>query len=170
MKATFQLTCSIPQTPGFEAVAISNTPVSSTSTYLLGSSKWRKYIFETTPKMSTYLAALVIGEFDVVSKTSPKTSIQTSVYTVPGKGSQGVFCLDTAGRALDFLEATYGVKYPLTKSDLLAIPDFAAGAMENWGCVTYREAKILTDTGTSLEMRKGIARTVCHEVRGGKKP
>ena len=83
---------------------------------------------------------------------------------MPGKGSKGKFCLDTAGRALDFFIDFYGVPYPLQKSDLLAIPDFAAGAMENWGCVTYREAKVLTDAGSSLATKKGIARTVCHEL------
>ena len=123
-----------------------------------------QYHFQATPKMSTYLAALVVGEFDVTSMYSPRTSIQTSVYTMPGKAEQGKFCLSTASTCLDFLESTYGIKYPLPKSDLLAIPDFAAGAMENWGCVTYREAKILTGSGTSLAMKKGIARTVCHEL------
>ena len=111
--------------------------MSNTQTHTHGGGR-----FAETPKMSTYLVALVVGEFDVVSKYSPRTSIQTSVYTMPGKGGQGKFCLDTACDALDFLEETYGIKYPLPKSDLLAIPDFASGAMENWGCVTYREAKV----------------------------
>ena len=105
--------------------------------------------------MSTYIAALVIGEFDYVSLQSPTSKIMTSVYTMPGKGNQGRFCLTTASKALDFFIEQYGFAYPLQKSDLLAIPDFAAGAMENWGCVTYREAKILTDVGTSLVLKKG---------------
>mmetsp|Transcript_20082 Transcript_20082/g.42041 ORF Transcript_20082/g.42041 Transcript_20082/m.42041 type:complete len:860 (-) Transcript_20082:2-2581(-) len=166
-KSTFRLTCKISQTPTFNPIAISNTTIVSSITNHErgGSEKSTTYKFEVTPVMSTYLLALVIGEFDQVGKNSEKTKIRTTVYTAPGKGMQGVFCLETACRALDFLEDTYGVPYPLPKSDLLAIPDFAAGAMENWGCVTYREAKILTsETGTSLAMRKGIARTVCHEL------
>jgi aminopeptidase N len=96
--------------------------------------------YQTTPKMSTYLLALVVGEFDGISKTS--SNIQTTVYTVPGKAHQGQFCLDVAVHCLDLFQEIFGVPYPLPKSDLLAIPDFAAGAMENWGCVTYREAKV----------------------------
>ncbi|GMH77500.1 hypothetical protein TL16_g07430 [Triparma laevis f. inornata] len=163
-KATFQLECTIPLIEGANMVAISNTPVLETQEFIKNNLRFKTYTFGETPKMSTYLAALVVGEFDVVSMYSPKTKIQTSVYTMPGKGKQGKFCLETASKALDFLEETYGIKYPLPKSDLLAIPDFASGAMENWGCVTYREAKILTDVGTSLTMKKGIARTVCHEL------
>lgn len=163
-KATFQLTATIPLPDGGNFVAVSNTPALETSEFLRDGCRFKTYKFAETPKMSTYLAALVVGEFDVVSKYSEKNKIQTSVYTMPGKGEQGKFCLSTASAALDFLEETYGIKYPLPKSDLLAIPDFASGAMENWGCVTYREAKILTGKGTSLAMKKGIARTVCHEL------
>ena len=66
-----------------------------------------------------------------------------SICKVPGKCKQGSFCLDVASKCLDLYENLFQVPYPLPKSDLLAIPDFGAGAMENWGCVTYREAKIL---------------------------
>jgi len=163
-KATFQLVATIPLVNERNMLAVSNTPVTETTEFLHDGGRYKTYTFAPTPKMSTYLLALVVGEFDVVSAFSDKNQIQTSVYTMPGKGSKGKFCLSTALEALDFFIDFYGVKYPLPKSDLLAIPDFAAGAMENWGCVTYREAKILTDVGTSLQMKKGIARTVCHEL------
>jgi len=113
----------------------------------------------------SYLHALVIGEFDNLSHANPTSNIITTVYTMPGKGEKGRFCLDCAWRCLDFQADQFGVAYPLPKSDLIAIPDFAAGAMENWGCVTYREAKVLTEKGqTSLATYKGIARTCCHEL------
>eukprot|EP00522_Entomoneis_paludosa_P006398 CAMPEP_0172452440 /NCGR_PEP_ID=MMETSP1065-20121228/10097_1 /TAXON_ID=265537 /ORGANISM="Amphiprora paludosa, Strain CCMP125" /LENGTH=680 /DNA_ID=CAMNT_0013204495 /DNA_START=144 /DNA_END=2186 /DNA_ORIENTATION=+ len=112
--------------------------------------------------MSTYLLALVVGHFDSVSETS--NQIVTTVYTCPGKAEQGRFCLDTAVRCLDLYQDLFKIPYPLTKSDLLAIPDFAAGAMENWGVVTYREAKILVTEQTSETLKRGIARTVCHEL------
>lgn len=89
------------------------------------------------------------------------------MYTPPGKANQGSFALDVAVKALDFFSDTYGIEYPLPKSDLLAITDFSAGAMENWGCVTYREARLLVDEssgGTSTARKMAIARTVCHEL------
>jgi puromycin-sensitive aminopeptidase len=115
--------------------------------------------------MSTYLVALVVGEFDVVSSTTER-GVLTSVYMPPGKGKMGEFALRVATQSLDFYEEVFAVKYPLTKSDLLAIPDFAAGAMENFGCVTYRSTKIEVDelTGTTSQAALlGSARTVAHE-------
>ena len=138
LKATFQLRVQIPA----QFRAISNTPIVASHTFAANSSLLKTVTFDKTPKMSSYLVALVIGEFDSISCTSPTTKIQTTVWTVPGKATQASFCLDTATRCLDFLQDIYGVPYPLTKSDLIAIPDFASGAMENWGCVTYREAKV----------------------------
>jgi puromycin-sensitive aminopeptidase len=162
LKATFQLQVDIPA----HLQAISNTPVTASHTRRKNDNTTllTTITFATTPQMSTYLVALVIGEFDSISCTSPKSRIQTTVYTVPGKAFQGQFCLTTASACLDFFQDIYGIQYPLIKSDLLAIPDFAAGAMENWGCVTYREAKILITESTSETIRRGIARTVCHEL------
>ncbi|CAM9711587.1 unnamed protein product, partial [Ectocarpus sp. 4 AP-2014] len=79
---------------------------------------------------------------------------------------QGRFALHVASKALEYYaETVFKVPYPLQKSDLLAIPDFAAGAMENWGCVTYREARLLVHEATSsTATKKAIARTVCHEL------
>jgi aminopeptidase N len=128
-KATFQLTVSIP--PHLQG--ISNTPFESVYTTYLGNNQSVKTIqYQKTPKMSTYLLALVVGDFDAISKTSP-AGIQTTVYTIPGKAHQGTFCLETATKCLDLYQTLFNIPYPLTKSDLLAIPDFAAGAMENWG-------------------------------------
>uniref|UniRef100_A0A7S2UHQ9 Aminopeptidase n=1 Tax=Attheya septentrionalis TaxID=420275 RepID=A0A7S2UHQ9_9STRA len=168
LKATFSLQVTMPR--GLEC--ISNTPIVSQHTYTTTNNSndgpallVTTTTFGKTPLMSTYLLALVIGEFDVITTTSETTKIQTSVYTVPGKAHQGQFCLDVATKCLDLYAQLFDVPYPLTKSDLLAIPDFAAGAMENWGCVTYREAKILVKEGSTSEtMKRGIARTVCHEL------
>ena len=168
-KATFQLVVTIPA----HLQCISNTPLESIHTTIVSAHNsankdnilLKTITYQKTPKMSTYLLALVVGEFDAVSTTSPTTAIQTTVYTIPGKAHQGKFCLETATKCLDLYQDLFQIPYPLIKSDLLAIPDFAAGAMENWGCVTYREAKILVKEGsTSESMRRGIARTVCHEL------
>jgi aminopeptidase N len=166
LKATFTLTVhNIPAA----LQCISNTPVAatyttSTATTSSGTTPTKTVVFQTTPKMSTYLLAMVIGEFDGISQTS--RSIVTTVYTAKGKAAQGKFCLDVAVKCLDYYQDLFvGIPYPLTKSDLLAIPDFAAGAMENWGCVTYREAKILVQPGiTSVGTVRGVARTICHEL------
>jgi len=130
LKATFQLTVTIPA----ELQCLSNTPMAASYTTVAGpGSKAVKTItFQKTPKMSTYLLALVVGEFDGISRTSSSSSagsqqIVTTVYTVPGKADQAEFCLDTASRCLDLYQELFHVPYPLTKSDLIAIPDFAAG-------------------------------------------
>jgi puromycin-sensitive aminopeptidase len=123
LKATFQLTVTIPA----DMQCISNTPFSASYTTAIAPGKAVKTItFQKTPKMSTYLLALVVGEFDGISSTS--NQIVTTVYTVPGKADQAEFCLATASRALELYQKLFHVPYPLTKSDLLAIPDFAAGA------------------------------------------
>ena len=169
LKATFTLTVTIPA----HLQCISNTPMAAThtsrSSAQTNAAAVKTVTFQKTPKMSTYLLALVVGELDGISFTSPSSHIVTTVYTIPGKARQAEFCLDTAHRCLDLFQDMFrGVPYPLPKSDLVAIPDFAAGAMENWGCVTYREAKILVQPGTTSESTKrGIARTVCHELAVG---
>lgn len=154
LKATFQLSVTIPT----HLSALSNTP--SASIHTTGTNK--TITFQPTPQMSTYLVALVVGQMDSISTTS--NGIATTVYTVPGKAAQGQFCLDTAVRCLNLYQDLFQVPYPLIKSDLIAVPDFAAGAMENWGLVTYREAKILVTDKTSQSTLRGIARTVCHEL------
>lgn len=164
-KATFQLAVTLKYREGNLLEAVSNTPVETTKTTCTSNGTFKEWRFSKTPLMSAYLLALVVGDFDAVSRTSPTTRVQTSVYTIPGKALQGTFCLDVASKCLDLYEELFSVPYPLPKSDLLAIPDFAAGAMENWGCVTYREAKILVKEGsTSQSTLQGIARTVCHEL------
>ena len=133
LKATFCLQVTLPVKPPHDTMkCISNTPiVSSLTTYNPNDKSFSRIVsFQKTPLMSTYLLALVIGEFDSISVTSDKTRITTTVYTVPGKVNQGKFCLDVATQCLDLYKDLFDVEYPLVKSDLLAIPDFAAGAME----------------------------------------
>jgi aminopeptidase N len=161
LKATFQLTVNI----NAELTCISNTPVASSHTSYEGNNgkPIKTVTFQKTPKMSTYLLGIVIGVFDSISQTSRQ--VVTTIYTVPGKARMAEFCLDVASQCLDLYQDMFKVPYPLVKSDLIAIPDFAAGAMENWGVVTYREAKILVKpNSTSESTKRGIARTCCHEL------
>ena len=122
LRASFCLKVSIPS----HLQCISNTPPASIHTSYDGNNDAVKVItFQKTPKMPTYLVALVVGQFDQISQTSNK--VQTTVYTVPGKADQAEFCLDVAVKCLDLYQDLFKIPYPLVKSDLLAIPDFAAG-------------------------------------------
>ncbi|CAN0238386.1 unnamed protein product [Scytosiphon promiscuus] len=166
IKARFELEVLAP----LDRRVVSNTPVmmSNEETVVLPSGRKerrRRWRFAETPVMSTYLLALVVGEFDFVSAYNA-SGVLTTVYTPVGKAEQGRFALHVASKALEYYaETVFKVPYPLQKSDLLAIPDFAAGAMENWGCVTYREARLLVHEATSsTSTKKAIARTVCHEL------
>lgn len=90
----------------------------------------KRVSFDRTPIMSTYLLAFVVGEFDFIEKYTPDNRILVRVYTPLGKTDQGTFALDVAVKTLPYYEDWFGIQYPLPKCDLIAISDFAAGAME----------------------------------------
>ncbi|KAJ3081087.1 Aminopeptidase 2 mitochondrial [Rhizoclosmatium hyalinum] len=91
--------------------------------------------------------------------------IQVRLFTVKGLISQGAFALDKAARTLEYFSEYFDAEYPLPKSDLLAVPDFDAGAMENWGLVTYRNTALLVDEEKStIRSKKGVAYVVAHEL------
>ncbi|GMF46548.1 unnamed protein product [Phytophthora fragariaefolia] len=114
--------------------------------------------------MSTYLVGLVVGEFDAVSTVTDE-GVLVSVYTPVGRSERGKFALHVGAEALSFYTERFGIPYPLKKLDMLAIPDFAAGAMENWGVITYRETRLLIDEQlSSFAQKMATARTVCHEI------
>lgn len=120
--------------------------------------------FAETPIMSTYLVGMVVGEFDHVTSVT-KEGVLVSVYTPVGRSERGLFALDVASKALSFYSERFGIAYPLKKLDMLAIPDFAAGAMENWGVITYRETRLLIDSQlSSFAQKMATSRTVCHEI------
>ena len=120
--------------------------------------------FVTTPKMSTYLLAFVIG--DVQKKTArTKSGVEVNIYATPAQKPESLdFALETAVRCIDFYDEYFGVKYPLPKSDHVALPDFSSGAMENWGLITYREAALLADKNSGLANKQWIAMVIAHEL------
>lgn len=124
-----------------------------------------KYVkFAKTPKMSTYLVAFIVGEFDKVSGYT-LNGVEVNSYTSVGKSEEGKFAMEVGIKSLNFYESFYGIKYPLPKVDLLAIPDFAAGAMENWGAITFRVVDIMIDpNNTSINRKKRVATVVAHEL------
>jgi aminopeptidase N len=121
-------------------------------------------IFETTPKMSTYLLAFVYGDLDYLeAKTSANVVVRT--YATPANVAFTSFALECAVKTLEFFNDYFGIDYPLTKCDLVALPDFASGAMENWGCITFREQALLVDPkNTSLVTKQYVALVVAHEL------
>ena len=120
--------------------------------------------FKTTPKMSTYLLAICIGKFNRVSCTN-QHGIEVTTY---GALNQPTECLEFSNQiamgSLDFYDQLFEVPYPLPKLDQVAIPDFDAGAMENWGLVTYRESCLLADQNTPQTTKEYIATVVTHEL------
>eukprot|EP01084_Bolivina_argentea_P265221 449467_1 len=156
IKATFsvEITCNK------SLNVLSNMP--SIDTKDIGSNL-KRILFDKTPIMSTYLLAWVIGEFEYVeSKTS--RDIIVRVWTTIGKKSQAQFACDVACKCLDFYEKYFEIEYPLPKADMIALPDFAAGAMENWGLITYREVALLCDEKSSLRAKQYVCIVVCHEL------
>ena len=122
------------------------------------------YRFEQTPKMSTYLFAFVVGELESLSAKT-KRGITVRTFSQPAKTAHTAFALEVAVKCLDFFEGYFGIEYPLDKCDMVAVPEFSAGAMENWGLVTYRETALLYNKNeSSLPAKQRVAIVVAHEL------
>lgn len=154
-KATYDVTMRIAK----DLKAISNMPIKEE--HIEGSKRIIK--FHRTPKMSTYLLCLGVGDFEFIEDRSGKVLVR--IVTVPGKKSQGKFALDAARKFLKYFEEYSKIPYPLPKLDLIALPDFIVGAMENWGAVTFRETTLLVDPKmTPTASKKRIAMVIAHEL------
>lgn len=155
-KASFQLTIETEK----DIHVLSNTPVHSRDY----TEKTTITTFEPTPRMSTYLLAVVAGDLHRVHGMS-KNGTEVSVYSVTSHDKNSLdFSLDIALRAIDFFEDYFGVPYPLAKSDHVAVPDFSAGAMENWGLITYRERALIVAENTAQSTKEFVASVICHEL------
>ncbi|MFB9769959.1 M1 family metallopeptidase [Lactiplantibacillus modestisalitolerans] len=123
------------------------------------------HYFDTTVRMSTYLIAFAFGELQG-KQTKTKSGVTVGVYgTKAHRANELDFALDIAKRSIEFYEDFYQTPYPLPHSWQLALPDFSAGAMENWGLVTYREAYLLLDPdNTALEIKQRVATVIAHEL------
>lgn len=120
--------------------------------------------FDASVKMSTYLVAFVIGDFKSVTATTA-SGVQVSIYATPEKWLQTHYALGVAVKMLDFYEDYFNIPYPLPKQDLIAIPDFESGAMENWGLTTYRETSLLFDPLTSsISDKLWVTMVIGHEL------
>ena len=157
-KATFDLSLKFDQAEG--ELALSNMPeIDVESRKATG--VWK---FETTPRMSSYLLAFAAGDMQgITAKTKNGTLV--GVYATKAHPESNLeFALDIAVRCIEFYEEYYGVKYPIPQSLHVALPDFSAGAMENWGLVTYREIYLLVDENSTALSRQTVALVVAHEL------
>ena len=154
-KATFSLALKFDEHDG--EIAIANMPETKVENGV--------HYFEKSVRMSSYLVAFAFGELQS-KMTETKDGVKVGVFaTKAHKPKELDFALDIAKRAIEFYEDFYQTKYPLEHSWQLALPDFSAGAMENWGLVTYREAYLLLDPdNTTLEMKKMVATVITHEL------
>ena len=160
-KATFDVQLTVPQ----ELTALSNMQVKDTTNTTDG---LKTVTFATSPVMSTYLLAFVVGDVEYVEASVTKVNSGDTtllrVYTIPGQKHKGEFALDVAAKCLAVYERYFEVDYPLVKCDLIAIPDFQCGAMENWGLITYRETTLLCTAESSFKSREYVALVVAHEL------
>jgi aminopeptidase N len=119
--------------------------------------------FSTSPKMSTYLVALAVGDWQCLERTVDEIPIR--VCSEPEKKQYGEFALEAAAQSIHFYNQWYGIKYPFAKLDMLAIPDYEWGGMENTASIFYRDTSLLLDEKTaSIFARRGHAATVAHEI------
>lgn len=154
-KATFEVSFIVKR----NIDCISNMPATS-EVKLRGGMK--RVGFPPTPIMSTYLLYMGIGRFERREDSLGKLRI--SAVTTPGKGHLTSLALNYAKGSIRFYERYFRIKYPLPKLDLIAVPDFAAGAMENWGAITFRETDLLGDVSSSIASKQRIAEVVSHEI------
>ncbi|KAL7403064.1 hypothetical protein ABVT39_023856 [Epinephelus coioides] len=157
MKAIFHIT--LKHDSG--TVALSNGEVKESST----ENNIQTTVFKPTEKMSTYLLAFIVSDFAYISNTIDDVLIRIFARKSAINAGQGEYALNKTGPILKFFEEYYNYSYPLPKSDQIALPDFNAGAMENWGLITYRETALLYDEAFSSNSNKErIATIIAHEL------
>lgn len=158
-KATFQITLDVPE--GF--MAASNMP----ETARTKQGKWTRFEFEISPLLSTYLVAFAVGDLHFRSwegAADQKPSIPIRLVTQGDKTTRGSLALDAAQKHLRYLEEYFGSPYPYPKLDVIAVPEFESGAMENPGLVTFREELLLVEASSSTGARENMSSVMAHEL------
>jgi puromycin-sensitive aminopeptidase len=157
MKAVFNLRIKTPK----DLHVLANTEVIEKNNMV---EEMTEYVFAPTPVMSTYLLAWCIGKFETISSASGSGTM-VNINTPLGKINHAKFALEISTKILDYFEDYFGIPYPLKKLDLIALPDFASGAMENWGLITFRETCLLVDKkNSSLTNQSWVALIIAHEI------
>ncbi|XP_054154240.1 puromycin-sensitive aminopeptidase-like [Oppia nitens] len=159
-KATFDITLEVPK----NRVALSNMNVIS-EVDCKDDKSLKVVKFDTSPVMSTYLVAFIVGEYDYIEDKCTDGLVTVRVYTPIGKKDQGLFALKVATKTLPYYKQYFNSAYQLPKMDLITVADYSGIAMENWGLVIYRETCLLVDPmNTSLSRKQYIALLVAHEL------
>ncbi len=154
-KVPFDVTVKVPSS----MIAVSNTP----ETWRMEKDGKTTFAFKTTPPLPTYLVALAVGDLDV--REGRKSPFPVRLVTVKGKAALGAQALDATEKLVDVLGTYFGIRYPYEKLDVVAVPDFAAGAMENAGLVTFREELLLQDPKhPSTRTQRNQALVIAHEL------
>ena len=155
-KASFALTGIVPR----HLLAVGNMPVVREEPI---EPNLKKVTFAPTPKMSTYLLVLTVGELERI--TAEVNGVTIGIVATSGKAANGQFALDSAAKLLVWFNDYFGVRYPLPKLDLIAVPGGFGGAMENWGGITFFESRLLFDPATNPDSaRRGIFSIIAHEM------
>ncbi|EMD43764.1 puromycin-sensitive aminopeptidase [Entamoeba histolytica HM-3:IMSS] len=154
-KATFDIIMEVPKGDD----CFSNMPIKVVTEH----GEFKIVEFERTLKMSTYLIAFINGEFTSYYGETVR-GIKLGLHFPRNHKNVSKFALETMSKCLTLYEQAYDIKYPLPKCDWIALPDFEAGAMENWGCVTSRESEVVLQENASSQSLKRCASVVCHEL------
>ncbi|XP_058855208.1 aminopeptidase N-like isoform X2 [Acipenser ruthenus] len=161
MKAHFNIT--LIHDP--KLVALSNSPVIDSVNRTFDKAEWGITTFHPTPDMSTYLLAFIVCDFKNIHALNRNVSIRIWARPEAIAEQQGDYALNITGPILQYFEDYYSIPYPLAKSDQIALPDFSAGAMENWGLVTYRETALLYNPNiSSTSNKEWVATVIAHEL------
>ncbi|MCM8794320.1 MAG: M1 family metallopeptidase [Candidatus Omnitrophica bacterium] len=157
-KAVFRITLRVPK----HLTALSNMPAAEEAP--VAGTNLKRIVYQPTPRMSTYLVAVVIADLECV-QARDKNGVLIRVWTAKGKKHQGRFALKVALHSVPYFCRWFGIPYTLPKLDMVALPDFASGAMENWGLITYRETALLIDPKlSSAQSRQRVAEVIDHEL------
>ncbi|KAK6456563.1 alanine/arginine aminopeptidase [Scheffersomyces xylosifermentans] len=156
LKATFEVALVVKE----NYTALSNMDIKVVESLENG---YKKVQFHQTPLMSTYLVAFTVGELEFIE--SKKSRIPLKIWTLPGETDQATYALEIAETALQFYERVFKIDYPLSKLDLVSIPDFSVQAMENFGLITFKDDYLLAEEDhASTHDKNEIAETVFHEI------
>jgi len=159
MKAKFRLSVCVPS----HLTALSNMPVTEEKKDKIKNKAMKELVFDETPIMSTYLLALAVAKLEKEEIEIDGTRV--AVWTIPGELHLGKFALEVSSAVLPLLNDYFDLPYPYPKLDLVCVPDFAMGAMENWGAIFFRDSCLLLDKETaSTTAQRRIANVLTHEI------
>lgn len=148
-----------------DMTSISNMPIEREGVAMAEDDDYVWDMYQESVRMSTYLVAFVVSKFDYVEETLSSNNVRFRIWSTPNTLDQTQYAKQIGPRILEFFETYFNVKFPLPKQDMIAIPDFGAGAMENWGLITYRETALLFKEGVSnANNKERIAIVVSHEL------